>query len=57
LILTSPSHAYVAGLDVADWDGDGRQDLIAGLTWQEPSETGYTVSRSQLWVYRQRPAN
>lgn len=53
-LLTTPDGDTPAGLDVADWDGDGNLDLIVGLIRWEAGDTRRRNPRSQVWVYRRQ---
>ncbi|MFN0051394.1 MAG: FG-GAP repeat domain-containing protein [Planctomycetales bacterium] len=55
LLVSPPEGARFSDVDVADWDGDGTLDLLAGVTW--PDRAGAkSEHHSQVWVYRRIPS-
>lgn len=60
LVATSPSYvsrgvavagSYVTGIAVADWDGNGRPDLIVSRADDKKTAKGLEPERHQVWLY------
>lgn len=50
LLIADESRWATNGLSVADWNGDGRLDLIASRS-ERAKETDYNPRQQRIWVY------
>jgi hypothetical protein len=50
LLIKSPA-AIITGIAVADWDGDGRPDLIVSRLEQKKTGKGFAPEHHKVWVY------
>jgi hypothetical protein len=50
LLLQSPT-ALITGIAAADWDGDGRADLIVSRLEQKKTGKGLEPEHHKVWVY------
>ncbi len=55
LLIADDDLRHTTGISVADWDGDGRLDLIASrLEYEVEPDGKYTPRHHKVWVYLRR---